>query len=156
MSDRFSTGVPGATVGSPPLGRGGGQAPQEVMEGTGILRSSSLAELAQALAKAQAELKNPPKDRVNPHYKSKYADLATIRDTVLPVLNKYGLSVVQLPCELPGNEQVPTRVGLWTLLLHESGEYLGSCIPLRPVKDDPQGMGSALTYARRYALQAIA
>lgn len=114
-----------------------------------VQRSSSLAALAKALARAQAELKNPPKDRVNPHFRSKYADLATVRDWVLPVLNRHGLSVVQLPCEWEG------RLALFTLLLHESGEYLGAYVPLRMVKDDPQGMGSALTYARRYALQAI-
>jgi hypothetical protein len=114
-----------------------------------VLRSSSLAALTRALAKAQAELKNPPKDRVNPHFRSRYADLATVRDWVLPVLNRHGLGVVQLPCEWEG------RLALLTLLLHESGEYLGAYMPLRPVKDDPQGIGSALTYARRYTLQAI-
>ncbi|MCS7270871.1 MAG: ERF family protein, partial [Gemmataceae bacterium] len=117
---------------------------------TTLQHSASLSALAKALARAQAEMKNPPKDRINPHYRSKYADLATVRDWILPVLNRHGLSVIQLPCERDG------RPALFTLLLHESGEYVGACVPLRPVKDDPQGMGSALTYARRYALQAIA
>lgn len=135
MSERFTTALGGEAAGE---------------WGSGICRSASLANLAKALAQAQAELKNPPKDRVNPHFKSKYADLATVRDWVLPVLNRHGLSVVQLPCEGSG------RPALFTLLLHESGEYLGACLPLRLVKDDPQGMGSALTYARRYALQALA
>lgn len=138
MNERILGGVAGETAGG------------TVGEwGTGICRSASLSELAKALALAQAELKNPPKDRVNPHFKSRYADLATVRDWVLPALNRQGLSVVQLPCEWSG------RPALFTLLLHESGEYLGACLPLLLVKDDPQGMGSALTYARRYALQAL-
>jgi hypothetical protein len=112
--------------------------------------TESLAALAKALAKAQAELKNPPKDKTNPHFRSKYADLATVRDWVLPVLNRHGLSVVQLPCEWGG------RPALLTLLMHESGEYLGAYLPLLLTKQDPQGLGSALTYARRYALQALA
>lgn len=112
--------------------------------------TESLAALAKALAKAQAELKNPPKDKTNPHFRSKYADLATVRDWVLPVLNRHGLSVVQLPCEWCG------RPALLTLLMHESGEYFGAYLPLLLTKQDPQGLGSALTYARRYALQALA
>lgn len=112
--------------------------------------SESVGELAKALRAAQAEMRNPPKDSVNPHFKSRYADLATVRDAVIPVLNKHGLSVVQLPCELASGP------ALRTLLLHESGEWVGSTMLLRPTKNDPQGVGSALTYCRRYALQSLA
>ena len=114
-----------------------------------VRRSGSITKLAVALAKAQGEMKNPPKDSINPHFKSKYADLATVRDTVMPTLNKNGLSVLQLPCECDG---VPA---LTTLLMHDSGEWVETTIQLRG-KMDPQGVGSALTYMRRYTLQSIA
>lgn len=112
--------------------------------------SETCGALAKALTAAQAEMKNPPKDSVNPHFKSRYADLATVRDAVIPVLNRHGLSVVQLPCE------VEAGAALRTVLLHESGEWLGSTMLLRATKSDPQGIGSAITYARRFSLQAIA
>ena len=115
-----------------------------------VRMSPSIAALAKALALAQAEMENPPKDSVNPHFKSRYADLATVRDTIIPVLNRRGLSVAQLPCELAGSP------ALTTLLLHESGEWIETTILLHPIKVDPQGIGSALTYARRYALQSVA
>jgi hypothetical protein len=95
-------------------------------------------------------MKNPPKDAVNPHFKSRYADLATVRDTVVPVMAKHGLAVMQLPCDVDG---LPA---LTTLVVHTSGEWVETTILLRPTKNDPQGVGSALTYMRRYALQSIA
>ncbi len=115
-----------------------------------VRRSGAVVKLAFALAKAQGEMKNPPKDSVNPHFRSKYADLATVRDTVMPVLNRHGLSVLQLPCEC---DALPA---LTTILMHESGEWVETTMLLRPSKMDPQGVGSALTYARRYSLQSIA
>ena len=118
--------------------------------GTTVRRSQAVGKLAAALAAAQAEVRNPPKDSVNPHFKSRYADLATVRDAVLPVFTKHKLSVLQLPCELGD------APGLTTVLLHESGEWVETSVRLRPVKADPQGVGSALTYMRRYALQALA
>lgn len=118
---------------------------------TTVRRSHTIGKLAVALAKAQGELRNPPKDSVNPHFKSRYADLATVRDAVMPVFARSGLSVVQLLCEY---EDVPA---LMTVLMHgESGEFYESTIKLRPGKLDPQGVGSALTYLRRYSLQALA
>jgi hypothetical protein len=116
-----------------------------------VRRSLTLGGLAKALARAQAELKNPPKESVNPHFKSRYADLATVRDVVVPVLAKHGLAVMQLPCELDDHP------ALTTLLVHgESGEWVETTIRLRPGKLDPQGVGSALTYLRRYSLQSVA
>jgi hypothetical protein len=115
-----------------------------------VRRSGTCNKLATALVAAQAEMKNPPKDSVNPHFKSRYADLATVRDTVMPTLVKFKLAVLQLPSELDGHP------ALTTILMHESGEWVETTIGLRPVKNDPQAIGSALTYARRYALQAIA
>jgi hypothetical protein len=113
-------------------------------------KSLTIGALGAAMAKAQLELKNPPKDSVNPHYKSRYADLATVRDVVVPVLAKHGLAVMQLPSEFGG------AVALTTLLTHTSGEWVESTVCLRSPKSDPQGVGSALTYLRRYSLQALA
>lgn len=110
---------------------------------------NGLTKLAPALVKAQAEMKNASLNKTNPHFKSRYADLAEIRDTVMPVLAKHGLAVVQF-----------TQVGstgffLVTRLLHESGEFLDSRYPLPEDVTKPQAMGSAITYARRYMLAAI-
>ncbi len=115
-----------------------------------VRRSASIAALAKAMAAAQGELKNPPKDSVNPHFKSKYADLATVRDAVVPVLARHKLAVMQFPCEMDD------QPALLTLLAHESGEWIETTTKLRPVKLDPQSIGSSQTYAKRYALQAIA
>lgn len=99
--------------------------------------------------KAQSELKNASLNKVNPHFKSKYADLAEIRDTVMPVLSKYGIALVQF-----------TQIGsagfyLVTRLMHESGEMIESRFPLPDNVEKPQQMGSAITYARRYTMAAI-
>ncbi len=108
--------------------------------------SPELGELAGALAKAQAEMGVALKGSDNPFFKSSYADLASIIEAGRP-LSTHGLAVTQFPC---GNELV-------TMLIHSgSGQWLKSRYTIKPVKDDPQGRGSALTYARRYAYQAIA
>jgi len=112
-------------------------------------KSDNIDALATALAKAQAELKNPAFDSSNPHFKSKFASLASVRDTVTPILAKHGLSVSQFPI---ANENA---AGCTTLLMHSSGQWLSSECLLPMVKKDAQGAGSAITYARRYSLQAI-
>lgn len=107
-------------------------------------------ELAKALAKAQAEIANAHKDKKNPFFKSTYADLASVWDAIRAPMTKNGLSIVQTPIDgLNG------PVGLTTILMHESGQYIESTFYMKPVKDDPQGRGSCITYMRRYALQAI-
>jgi hypothetical protein len=120
------------------------------MDGPTVRRSESIAALAAAMCKAQAELKNPPKDSVNPHFKSRYADLATVRDVIVPVLARHGLAVMQFPSDLAG------APALTTVLTHTSGEFIESTARLNPVKSDPQGVGSALTYMRRYTLLGLA
>lgn len=102
-----------------------------------------------ALAKAQAELKNATLNKVNPHFKSRYADLAGIRDTVTPVLSKHGLSIVQFTTVNQYGFCLVTR------LMHESGQYIEGRYPLPELLDKPQAMGSAVTYARRYTLSAM-
>jgi hypothetical protein len=102
-----------------------------------------------ALIKAQAGFKPAVKDAVNPHFKSKYVTLQAAIDAVLPALHANGFALVQSTRLTEG------RTILNTALLHTSGGKLESDYPVHPVKADPQGEGSALTYARRYALMAL-
>lgn len=112
--------------------------------------SNSISKLAAALVKAQSEMKNPDFDAQNPHFKSKYASLVSVRKAVLPVLNKHGLALAQYP------KTEDTRAGCVNVLMHESGEYQieESLLPLD--KMNAHGAGSCITYARRYSLQSIA
>jgi hypothetical protein len=109
--------------------------------------SDTIDQIATALAAAQAEMKNATLNKVNPHFKSRYADLAGIRDTVIPSLSKHGISVVQMTGVADTGLTVATR------LMHSSGQWLESTYPVS--YDKPQAMGSAITYARRYSLSAI-
>lgn len=109
----------------------------------------SLKELATAMAKAQAEIKTALKDSKNPHFKSSYADLTSVWDACRNALTKNGLSVLQI------TNFDAADVWLETTLLHASGESISGRYPLRPQQQTPQGYGSALTYARRYALAAM-
>lgn len=110
--------------------------------------SDAIDAIAAALAKAQGEIQNPTKNKTNPHFRSSYADLAGGLDTIRPTLAKHGLSVVQMT-HLDGD-----MVTLHTRVLHTSGQWLESVYPVcRTTKH--QEMGSALTYARRYALFAM-
>ena len=113
-------------------------------------KSESIKELATALAKFQAEVKNPANSANNPFYKSKYAPLNEILNGVRPLLAKNGLSILQMP----GGDSQETSIT--TLLMHESGEWIESePLTMKAVKNDPQGAGSVITYARRYSLSAI-
>jgi hypothetical protein len=113
-------------------------------------KSESIAALASALAKAQAELKNPQFDSNNPHFKSKYASLAAVRDAVIPTLSKHGLSVSQWPIFVDGH------AGCRSVLLHSSGEYMEETLLIPIDKQNAHGVGSATTYSRRFSLMAIA
>lgn len=106
-------------------------------------------DLAAALAKAQAAMKPALKDSTNPHFKSKYADLTSVWEACRDALTKNGLSVVQTT-EFDGD-----NVWIETMLLHSSGEMIKGRYPLRPTQATPQGYGSAISYARRYALAAM-
>lgn len=110
-------------------------------------QSESIAKLATALAKVQGA--TVIKDSSNPHFKSKYADLPSCIDVTAELLRANGLSVITLGA--PGSTGSATFV---SRLVHESGEWLESEFTMRLSKDDPQGFGSAFTYARRYALSA--
>lgn len=103
-----------------------------------------------ALIKAQMEMEPAKKDSDNPHFKSKYADLASIIEACVPALNAHGIAVVQ--------PFFATDLGNYvkTVFLHESGETLECSVPLLLSKQDMQGLGSAITYARRYGLLSMA
>ncbi len=109
--------------------------------------SENLNELAKALAAAQGEMKNATLNKVNPHFKSKYADLAAIRDTVTPALAKHGIAVVQ------GTDTEENSIVVFTRLIHSSGQWIESRFPIP--YDKPQAMGSGITYGRRYTLSAV-
>lgn len=112
--------------------------------------SGLINELASALAKAQSEMIHAGKSAANPFFKSKYADLPSIMDAARPSLTKNGLSVAQFP-DIDENG----KIFLVTQLSHSSGQWMRSWYPVKPVKDDPQGLGSATTYARRYSYGCI-
>lgn len=107
------------------------------------------APLAKAFVAAQKATEAVKKASTNPAFRSKYADLAGVVEAVVPALNDAGVGVIQ----------TPTFDGQWvnvtTTLLHESGSSVSGTLALRPTKSDPQGVGSAITYARRYSLLAM-
>ena len=109
-------------------------------------KSTSLQNIGKAITLFQTKMEKIKKDATNPFFKSKYATLSNILESIQIPLAESGLSFAQLPdgdC-------------LTTILIHnESGEYLQSCYSMHPAKVDPQGIGSAISYARRYALSSI-
>src|SRR5271154_5130107 len=111
--------------------------------------SEQLGDLATALAKAQGEITGALKDSANPFFKSKYSDLASCWDACRSALSKNGLAVTQFPTT---NANDNTLTYLVTTLLHTSGQWMRSELILKSKDDTSQAMGSAITYARRYAL----
>lgn len=135
--------------------------------------SESINELAAALAKAQGEIVGAVKDSANPFFKSKYADLASVWDACRAPLTKHGLSVVQFPkTEYSGTPEpyqwtaksgetrngirVICVVSVLTRLTHSSGQWMEDSVSTMLPTGDPQSVGSAITYLRRYALQSVA
>lgn len=115
-----------------------------------MIKSENINELLAALSKAQGEMKGAVKDSANPFFKNSYAGLESVWDACREALSKNNLAVLQTTG--PGEKG---EVVLYTTLGHSSGQYMSSAYPINPVKQDPQGIGSAITYARRYALAAI-
>jgi hypothetical protein len=111
--------------------------------------SETIGELASALASAQAAMTNVVKMKENPFFKSSYADLGAIWDVARAPLTKNGLAVVQSASAANGEVVVTTR------LIHKSGEWIEDSLALRPTKPDAQGIGSTITYGRRYSLAAF-
>ena len=113
------------------------------------MQSESIAALAAALSKAQASITGALKDSSNPFFKSRYADLASCWDACRKPLTDNGLAVIQTI------DVGDVRPVLVTTLCHSSGEWVKSFCPILTKDDSPQGQGSGITYARRYALAAI-
>lgn len=107
-------------------------------------------ELVAALAAAQSEIGNPGKTSTNSHFKSTYADLAEVLNTLRPVFSAHKIAIVQAP-SFDGS-----LVTVTTALLHSSGGCITSELACVPAKSDAQGIGAAVTYLRRYALAAMA
>lgn len=111
-------------------------------------KSESIAALAEALAKAQGMMKGALKDVTNPYFKSKYADLSSVWEACREALSSNGLAVVQ-------TNETDDAVVIETVLLHSSGEWIAGRLRMIPKEPTPQGVGSCITYARRYALAAM-
>ena len=109
-------------------------------------KSQSIKQLTQALITFQVKVDTIRKDAKNPFFKSTYASLANILESIKEPLIECGLAVSQFP---------HGENGLMTILMHESGEWMGFEYQMRPAKDDPQGRGSAITYQRRYAIASV-
>lgn len=119
-------------------------------------KSADIGELAKALASAQGKIKPAMKDSENPFFKSRYADLATVMAVCRDELSRNGIAVVQLTDFSSGQaENLPDTTWIVTTLLHSSGQWISGRYPVRPIKQDPQSLGSAVTYARRYGLMAM-
>jgi len=113
-------------------------------------KSDSIKEIATALNKAQSEMSGAQKKSANPFFKSKYANLEEIITCIKTPFADNGLSYMQFPIAEDG------RAGVETIIMHTSGEWISNVLLLKCSKNDPQGMGSAITYARRYSLQSAA
>lgn len=107
-------------------------------------------ELFAAIVKAQSEMGAATKDSKNPHFRSTYASLPAVLDAITPVLNRNGLAMMQLPT-FDGDAIVQVT----TVVIHTSGQMISSTVGTPIAKRDPQGVGSAITYLRRYAAQSI-
>jgi hypothetical protein len=112
-------------------------------------KSETIGKLAESLAKAQAGIKSITKDRTNPHFKNRYATLDAILDAVRPTLAAQGLSIVQ------GASESTQGFNVETYLVHSSGEYIANVVAVPVSKQDAQGVGSAMTYGRRYGVSAL-
>jgi len=113
-------------------------------------KSEQINELATALAKAQGQMGGATKDSTNPHYNSRYADLASVVEAIRGPFAEHGLSFVQLPS--PSEKQ---EVLIETVLLHNSGQWISNLVAMPVTKADAHGVKSAGTYARRMGLEAI-
>lgn len=112
--------------------------------------SESIKSFAAALSAAQSEMTGAKKTSENPFFKSRYSDLTSVMQAISAPFAQHGLSFTQSPGFDGQNVTVTTRI------MHESGEWIEGTTVLPPTKNDAQGYGSAITYARRYGLQAMA
>lgn len=116
---------------------------------TELKRSADIKNIAKALSNFQGSLETVKRESENPFFKSKYAELGSLIEAIKTPMKENGLSYVQFPQTING------EVWLTTLLMHETGEWLEGSYSLKPKENTPQGVGSAITYMRRYALGAV-
>lgn len=114
-----------------------------------MYQSEQINELATALCKCQSEMQFAVKDSKNPHFNSRYADLSAVWDAVREPLTKNNLCVTQTVQFIDG------KTVLVSMLMHNSGQWIKSYLPIKTDKDTCQGWGSGITYARRYSLAAL-
>lgn len=112
-------------------------------------KSEDITKLSLALTKAQAEMGGAVTDSDNPFFKSKYADLGSIIRVIKPPFKKHGLAYSQFPIT---HED---RIGVETVIIHSSGQFMSNEFTMRVPKADPQSAGGVISYCRRYALQAV-
>ena len=121
----------------------------ETLEQYNVTMGGDVGALFSALAKAQGEMGAAKKGAANPHFKSKFADLASVLEAILPPLNANGLALIQMPGQADG------KVTLTTMITHSSGGWMCSkAATATGRRDDAQAVGSAITYLRRYCAQA--
>ena len=114
--------------------------------------SENINELSAALAKAQGTLNGSRKDSINPFFKTKYSNLSSVWDACRLPLSENGLSVIQANTVDPDH---PDYCVLETQLMHSSGQWIRSRLMMKPVKSDPQSIGSCISYLRRYSLASM-
>jgi len=114
-----------------------------------MTKSDTIDQLSLALSKAQAEMPVVAFDSVNPHFKAKYASLASIARVINPILAKHELSITQIA------ESTEEGYSLVTTLMHKSGQFIQGRMALLIDKNNMQGLGSAITYARRYGYSMV-
>lgn len=119
-----------------------------------MTHSDSIVEITKALVAVQKKMVPVKKSADNPFFHSKYAPLDKVAPQALKLLNEQGIAVIQPTDHLPSLES-SYHSALTTTLLHTSGEWISSTQPLVLDKENPQGQGSAITYARRYALMSM-
>lgn len=112
-------------------------------------RSEQINELAAAMAKAQAEIEGAVKDRENPAFRSRYADLGSVWDAIRAPLSANNIAVIQFPRRTEGGVEVET------MMTHSSGQWMSEVLGMPVGKADAHGHGSAITYARRFALSSM-
>lgn len=115
-----------------------------------ITHSPEIAKIAGALSKAQGAVKAAAKDATNPGFRTTYADLNSVWEACRGALSANELAVIQVPFNSPDGS-----VGISTMLAHSSGEWFRGSIAVKPMKFDAQGVGSVITYLRRYSLAAM-
>lgn len=113
-------------------------------------QSETLAKLSEALSKAQGAMRPAVRDHTNPFFKTKYADLASVWESIRKPLSDNNLAITQAI-----TETTPTSITIETRLLHASGEYITSVMSMPTGKGDIQALGSAISYGRRYSLSAL-